>query len=173
MERRNLDLRQPSEPASQTRARGRLAITDHVDRVTRTVRPFIDHSGSHRQGAYLDRWRAGARMVASIATAEGAPDEFRPSQRFLSSCGLGGVVGPKLVRLRHYLVIQTESQLASAVHDLLPSDDVDLLLRVGLRHGRPATRCLLEAILPHLVELEYGIAASIGIRVRQAMQDAA
>lgn len=174
MERRNPGLREPHVGAFQTTSSGRPAVASHVDRVNERVRQFVDLAGVHPSHDYVSEWRTGAYIIGSIVeSGAGTPHEFRPSRTFISFCDLDDIVEPEREHLRRYLVGETDRLLASATHYLLPSDDVELLLRVGRRHGRPAARSLLSAILPFLVELEYGLAASIGAEIRRALKEAA
>jgi hypothetical protein len=174
MERRNPDLREPHDGSSQTTSSGRTAIASHVDRVSGRVRRFVDRAGVHPSHDHVSEWRTGAYIVAAMVD-DGArtPTEFKPSQTFISFCDLDGIAEPRRSDLCRYLIAETDRRLSNAVHHLLPRDDVELLLRVGQRHGRDATRSLLSAILPHLVELEYGIAASVGADIRRALKEAA
>lgn len=174
MERRNRDLSEPQGGFTQASSSGRATVASHLDRVCDRVRRFLDLAGVHPSYDHFNEWRTGAYIVASIVeTGAGAPTEFRPSRTFICFCDLDDIVEPERARLNRYLVAETDRRLSRAVYHLLPREDLALLLRVGQRHGRGATRSLLSAILPHLVELEFGIAASVGADVRGALKEAA
>lgn len=174
MERRNTELREPCHGGIQTSATGRAAIELHVDRVSAAARRFVERVGGQPDPGLVSEWRTGAYIVASLNESGGIPPtEFEPSGLFLSFCGIDEMTERHPTPVRAHLTCETDRRLASTVHRVLPPEDVDLLVTVGRRHGRTATRSLLSALLPHLVELEYGIAASVGADLKRAVEDAA
>jgi len=174
MERRNTELREPCHGDVQTSATGRTTIELHVDRVTAAARRFVERVGGQLDPNLVSEWRSGAYIVASLIESGGAPPaEFEPSEPFLSHCGIDEITDRHPAPVRAHLTCETDRRLANTVHRVLPPEDVDLLVTVGRRHGRTATRSLLGALVPYLVELEFGIAASVGADIKRAIQDAA